>query len=273
MGCTPSRPADDERRVSAPGKGVQADVGAADSRGTCSPQMEAVLPRDTVSSPEGLEKQAQLGSLPGTVLESSTPLSERNGRVNSVLGSGGPIRKPQALENGERPKSSDILEELIVQGIIQSHSKGSRNGESDDIMANTAKAPLRKPPARLEKLKIDKEAKAFPVKVRAEGQRAVEPGRKAPQLLQEVEEEVEGLWGDGRWPPGSPSGPAEAGGAEHPLAKGPQAGRGPADPQDGKLLRREASRGAAASRARNFSYGGIGAVESDVSYNQADDEF
>ncbi|KAI5130341.1 Stathmin Domain-Containing Protein 1 [Manis pentadactyla] len=185
MGCTPSRPADDERRVSAPGKGVQADVGAADSRGTCSPQMEAVLPRDTVSSPEGLEKQAQLGSLPGTVLESSTPLSERNGRVNSVLGSGGPIRKPQALENGERPKSSDILEELIVQGIIQSHSKGSRNGESDDIMANTAKAPLRKPPARLEKLKIDKEAKAFPVKVRAEGQRAVEPGRKAPQLLQE----------------------------------------------------------------------------------------
>lgn len=74
-------------------------------------------------------------------------------------------------------------------------------------------------------------------------------------------------------PPGSPSGPAGAGGAEHPLSKGPQAGRGPADPQDGKPLRREASRGAAASRARNFSYGGIGAVESDVSYNRADDEF
>lgn len=67
--------------------------------------------------------------------------------------------------------------------------------------------------------------------------------------FQTKEEEVEGLWGDGRWPPGSPSGPAEAGGAEHPLAKGPQAGRGPADPQDGKLLRREASRGAAAPKA------------------------
>ncbi|XP_073080429.1 stathmin domain-containing protein 1 isoform X4 [Manis javanica] len=180
--------------------------------------MEAVLPRDTVSSPKGLEKQAQLGSLPGTILESSPSLSERNGRVNSasetnrtlsvkekcssflgeaslsfliaavvspVLGTGGPIRKPQALGNGERPKSSDILEELIVQGIIQSHSKGSRNGESDDIMVDTAKAPLRKPPARLEKLKIDNEAKAFPRKVRAERQWAVEPGRKAPQLLQE----------------------------------------------------------------------------------------
>nr|XP_017495524.2 stathmin domain-containing protein 1 isoform X1 [Manis javanica] len=268
--------------------------------------MEAVLPRDTVSSPKGLEKQAQLGSLPGTILESSPSLSERNGRVNSasetnrtlsvkekcssflgeaslsfliaavvspVLGTGGPVRKPQALGNGERPKSSDILEELIVQGIIQSHSKGSRNGESDDIMVDTAKAPLRKPPARLEKLKIDNEAKAFPRKVRAERQWAVEPGRKAPQLLQETKEEVERLRGDGRRPPGSPSGPAGAGGAEHPLSKGPQAGRGPADPQDGKPLRREASRGAAASRARNFSYGGIGAVESDESYNRADDEF
>lgn len=89
----------------------------------------------------------------------------------------------------------------------------------------------------------------------------------------QTKEEVERLRGDGRRPPGSPSGPAGAGGAEHPLSKGPQAGRGPADPQDGKPLRREASRGAAASRARNFSYGGIGAVESDVSYNRADDEF
>lgn len=48
----------------------------------------------------------------------------------------GSIHKPQSLENRERQKSSDILEELIVQGIIQSHSRVSRNGESYDVMAS-----------------------------------------------------------------------------------------------------------------------------------------
>ncbi|KAK2500475.1 hypothetical protein MC885_010091 [Smutsia gigantea] len=259
MGCGPSRPAEDERRVSAPRKGweegFKADVGVTDSRGPCSPQMEAVLPRDTVSSPEGLEKQAPLGSLPGTLLESSPSLSESNGRVNSVLVTSGPIHKPQPLENGERPRSSDILEELIV---------------------DTAKAPLRKPPARLKKLKIDKEAKAFPVKDREERQPAGEPCGEAPQLLQETKEEVgERLWSDGRWPPGPDS--AGPGAAELPFAKGHQtvgaAGRDLADPQDGKVLRRKKSKRHATSNGRNYSYGGIGAVESDVSYNQADDGF
>lgn len=48
----------------------------------------------------------------------------------------GIINKPQLLESWERPKSSDILEELIVQGIIQSRSKVFRNGESYDVMAS-----------------------------------------------------------------------------------------------------------------------------------------
>lgn len=48
----------------------------------------------------------------------------------------GLTNKPQLLESWERPKSSDILEELIVQGIIQSRSKVFRNGESYDVMAS-----------------------------------------------------------------------------------------------------------------------------------------
>lgn len=47
----------------------------------------------------------------------------------------GLIHKPQPLENREQQKSSGILEELIVQGIIQSHSKVFRNGESYDVTA------------------------------------------------------------------------------------------------------------------------------------------
>lgn len=50
----------------------------------------------------------------------------------------GLIRKPQPLESQERQKSSDILEELIVQGIIQSHSKVFGNGESYDVMASNS---------------------------------------------------------------------------------------------------------------------------------------
>lgn len=48
----------------------------------------------------------------------------------------GLTNKPQLPESWERPKSSDILEELIVQGIIQSRSKVFRNGESYDVMAS-----------------------------------------------------------------------------------------------------------------------------------------
>lgn len=52
------------------------------------------------------------------------------------LVTGGLIHNPQAPETRERQKSSDILEELIGQGIIQSHSKVLRNGESYDVMAS-----------------------------------------------------------------------------------------------------------------------------------------
>ncbi|EDL98166.1 similar to Gene model 1574 (predicted) [Rattus norvegicus] len=77
-----------------------------------------------------------MGSLPGTIPENSPTPSNTNRRINSDPVANGLTNKPQLLESWERPKSSDILEELIVQGIIQSRSKVFRNGESYDVMAS-----------------------------------------------------------------------------------------------------------------------------------------
>ncbi|XP_058410019.1 stathmin domain-containing protein 1 [Diceros bicornis minor] len=277
MGCGPSQPAEEQRRVPAPKKGweekVKADVGVAHSGENCRPQTEAALPKDPVGSPEGLEKQAQLGSLPGTIPESSPSSSERNGRVNSDLVTNGLIHKPQTLENRERQKSSDILEELIVQGIIQSHSKVFSNGDSYDVMVNTTETPLRKPPARLKKLEIKKEAKDFTMKDAEEKTQAAEERRKAKD-----EEIRKRLRSDPLLPATNHhSDSAEPGGGEVPLVKefnpGSCAVFEPSDLQGGKPLKRKKSQSDAPSSDRNNDYEGIGVVESDMSYNQADDVF
>uniref|UniRef100_A0A8C3YKA4 Stathmin domain containing 1 n=1 Tax=Catagonus wagneri TaxID=51154 RepID=A0A8C3YKA4_9CETA len=276
MGCGASQPAEEQRRVPAPKKGweegFKADVGVAHSGENCGPQIEAELPKSTVGSPGDLEKQAQLESLPGTIPESSPSPGERNGRINSELLISGLIRKPQLLENRERQTSSDILEELIVQGIIQSHSKVFRNGESYDIMVNTTEKPLQKPPARLKKLKVKKEVKGFTMKdVEAKMQAAAER-RKTK------EEEIRKRLQSGRLPPPAHhSDSAELGREEAPLAKGLNAVSSaewqPSDLQEEKLLKRTKSQSDVNSDDRNHSYEGIGAVESDMSYNQADDVF
>nr|XP_006198748.2 stathmin domain-containing protein 1 [Vicugna pacos] len=276
MGCGPSQPAEETRRVPAPKKGweegVKADARGAHSRENCRPQAEAALPRDSVGIPEGLEKQAQLGSLPGTIPESSPSPSERNKRLNSDPVINGLIHKPQPLENGERQKSSDILEELIVQGIIQSHSKVLRNGESYDVMVSTTENPLRKPPARLKKLKLKKEVKDFSMKDIDEQMQAVEERRKTKE-----EEIRKTLWGDGSRPPAHHSDAAEPGETEVPLAKGLETESStvfePSHLQEGKLLKRKKSKSDTASNDRMYGYEGIEVVESDMSYNQADNGF
>uniref|UniRef100_A0A8C4XWN2 Uncharacterized protein n=1 Tax=Gopherus evgoodei TaxID=1825980 RepID=A0A8C4XWN2_9SAUR len=68
-----------------------------------------------------------------------------------MLLSGGFVNKPMHLQERERQKSSDILEELMMQGIIKSQSTTFRNGESEAL-----EKPFKKPPAKLEKLKIEK---------------------------------------------------------------------------------------------------------------------
>ncbi|XP_011361200.1 stathmin domain-containing protein 1 [Pteropus vampyrus] len=190
MGCGPSQRAEEQRCVPAPRKGweegFKADVGVTYSEENCSPQIGAALLKDTAGSPKGLDKQVLLESLPGTIPESSPSPNGRNGRINSDLLTNGLIHKPQPLENRERQKSSDILEELIVQGIIQSHSRVSRNGESYDVMVHMTEKPLRKPPARLKKLKIKKEGKDFTMKDLEEKMQAVEERRKAQLRAKEI---------------------------------------------------------------------------------------
>ncbi|XP_008144358.2 stathmin domain-containing protein 1 [Eptesicus fuscus] len=276
MGCGPSQPAEDQRFVPARRKGweegFQADVGVAHSGEDCRPQLEAALHKDTVGGPEGLEKQVQLESLPGTIPESSPSPTGRNRRISLDLTTNGLIHKPQPLENRERQNSSDILEELIVQGIIQSHSRVSRNGESYDVMVDTTEKPLRKPPARLKKLKIKKEVTDFTMKDIEEKMQAVAERRKTKE-----EEMRKRLRSDRLLPPANHSDSADPGVAEVPFAKGlnpvSSAVVEPWDLQGGKLLKRKKSKSDVTSNDRDYSYGGIGAVESDMSYNQEDDIF
>ncbi|XP_068584691.1 stathmin domain-containing protein 1 [Cebidichthys violaceus] len=59
----------------------------------------------------------------------------------------------------ERPKSSEILEELLNQGIIpvgQTRERSSMAGEADSIMLDGREVVRRKPPARLESLTAKK---------------------------------------------------------------------------------------------------------------------
>nr|XP_054349065.1 stathmin domain-containing protein 1 isoform X1 [Pongo pygmaeus]XP_054349066.1 stathmin domain-containing protein 1 isoform X1 [Pongo pygmaeus]XP_054349067.1 stathmin domain-containing protein 1 isoform X1 [Pongo pygmaeus] len=246
---------------------VKADVGAPHTGENCSPQMEAALTKNTVDIAEGLE-QVQMGSVPGTMSENSPSPSERNRRVNSVTN--GLINKPQLLDSRERQKSSDILEELIVQGIIQSHSKVFRNGESYDVTLTTTEKPLRKPPARLKKLKIKKQVKDFTMKDIEEKMEAAEERRKTKE-----EEIRKRLQSDPLLPSVNHSDSAELGGAEVAFAKELQrvrsAGFEPSDLQGGKPLKRKKSKSDATLIDRNESDESFGVVESDMSYNQADD--
>ncbi|XP_036302915.1 stathmin domain-containing protein 1 [Pipistrellus kuhlii] len=276
MGCGPSQPAEEQRFVPAPRRGweegFKADVGVAPSGEDCRPQREAALHKDTVGEPEGLEKQIQLESLPGTIPESSPSPTGRNRRINLDLTTNGLIHKLQPLENRERQKSSDILEELIVQGIIQSHSRVSRNGESYDVMVNTVEKPLRKPPARLKKLKVRKEVTDFTMKDIEEKMQAVAERRKTKE-----EEMRKRLRSDRLLPPANHSDSADPDGAEVPFAKGlnpvSSAVFEPWDLQGGKLLKRKKSKSDVTSNDRDYSYEGIDGVESDMSYNQEEDVF
>ncbi|XP_054985438.1 stathmin domain-containing protein 1 [Sorex araneus] len=271
MGCGPSQPSEDRRRIPAPKKvweeGVKADV--SHSGENCRPPTEGACTKDTAISPESLGKE--LGSLPGTIPESSPPPSERNGRVNSEdLMPGGLIHKPKALENRERQKSADILEELIIQGIIQSHSKVFKNGESYDVMMNPADMPLRKPPARLKKLKPTKE-EALTMKDLEEKMQAAEERRKSKE-----EEIRKRLRSERHLPPAHRSNSATQNRTrdEASFAKGQDSVLGPAGQQEGKPSKRKKSQSDTPSMDRSDRYEGVGfVVESDQSYNQPDDVF
>ncbi|XP_069879579.1 stathmin domain-containing protein 1 [Dipodomys merriami] len=278
MGCGPSQPdAEDQRRVPAPKKsweeGSQAEVRVTDSREDHNSQTENAQPKDTVDKAEDLDQQSQMGNLPGTIPECSPPPGKRNGSINSDLATNGLINKPKSLEKRERQKSLDILEELIVQGIIQSHSKAFRHGESYDVMVETTEKPLRKPPARLKKLKIKKEVKDFTMKDIEEKMQAVEERRKTKE-----EEIRKRLRSDHRLlPPANRSDAADLGGTVVPFATGLATGSSvpfeACDPEGRGPLKKKKSTTDTALIPRSSNYEGLGVVESDMSYNREEDIF
>ncbi|XP_016136934.1 stathmin domain-containing protein 1-like isoform X2 [Sinocyclocheilus grahami] len=62
-----------------------------------------------------------------------------------------------AQQSEERPESSEILEQLLVQGIIPAQPRQGGSGEAYNITMDDAEKPKSRPPARLESLKIHKE--------------------------------------------------------------------------------------------------------------------
>ncbi|XDV35001.1 hypothetical protein PO909_005057 [Leuciscus waleckii] len=62
-----------------------------------------------------------------------------------------------AQRSEDRPESSEILEQLLIQGIIPAQPKRGGSGEAYNIMMDEAGKPRSKPPARLESLKTLKE--------------------------------------------------------------------------------------------------------------------
>ncbi|XP_056374473.1 stathmin domain-containing protein 1 [Hyla sarda] len=110
----------------------------------------SALSKGTLDSGVGLEDGGAGSHIPGTVSE--IVFSPR--RANA-------LNKDISLLNREavtreRQASSDILEELMSQGIIQSESKVVKNGEAYDVMVDTPGKSIRRPPAKLEKLKTIK---------------------------------------------------------------------------------------------------------------------
>lgn len=74
-------------------------------------------------------------------------------------------------------------------------------------------------------------------------------------------------------PPANHSDSADPGGAEVPFAKGLNPVSSAMFEQGGKPLKRKKSKSDVASNDGDYSYEGIGVVESDMSYNQEDDIF
>ncbi|KAM5298322.1 stathmin domain-containing protein 1 [Ctenodactylus gundi] len=283
MGCGASHSAaqaagEDEGRAPAPRRGwtegSEADIRVTPARKNCSPQVKAAHPKLTVDDADGLEQHTPMGSLPGTIPEYSPCPSKRNGElIPEDQVTNGLINKPQPLENRERQTSSDILEELIVQGIIQSHSKVFRNGESYDVMVDTTEKPLRRPPARLKKLTIKRQGKDFTMKDIEQKMQAAEERRKTKE-----EEIRKRLRSDRLLPPGNPLGSAELGGAEMSCAKGLQTVRlaswEPTDLQaGGEPPKRKKGKSDPTPTDTNYNYEGLGLVESDMFYNQEEDIF
>ncbi|XP_048377684.1 stathmin domain-containing protein 1 isoform X2 [Stegostoma tigrinum] len=113
-------------------------------------------------SPGSKVSEEDLITLPGAVQQSLPPLRKANGTLlqngfnddlalttSSLLKKNGPIQ-----EIRERPRSADILQELLVQGILnQAHNEEWQEVHSPMFDVKSTEGILKKPPSRLDKLK------------------------------------------------------------------------------------------------------------------------
>ncbi|KAK9526843.1 hypothetical protein VZT92_015520 [Zoarces viviparus] len=95
--------------------------------------------------------------LPGAVPTKLPPLTSECVRESDAdrITQDGMLQQASTLQ--ERPRSSEILEELLNQGIIpvgQTRERSSMAGEADSVMLDDREVVRRKPPARLESLKV-----------------------------------------------------------------------------------------------------------------------
>ncbi|XP_078544091.1 stathmin domain-containing protein 1 [Lissotriton helveticus] len=123
------------------------------------PRDGSAISKGTLDSGVGFEDEPIPGTVPETVVDRLPSSRDRHdGLLTERSLFGGGLTNQQGPPQ-ERAKSSDILEELMMQGIIQSQPRFVRNGEAFDVMVEGNRKPLKRPPAKLEKLKTKKKKK------------------------------------------------------------------------------------------------------------------
>ncbi|KAL7829652.1 hypothetical protein AOLI_G00305370 [Acnodon oligacanthus] len=123
---------------------------------------DSAVSKQTTDSGLGLEAGEAIG-LPGAVPRILPPLRAQS---------------PRPVRDSQRPESSVILEELLCQGIIPAQPKVAGSGEAYNIMLDDAGRLRRRPPPRLESLRIRKEQEVTRKEDIEEKMRQVEERRK-----------------------------------------------------------------------------------------------
>ncbi|XP_062302033.1 stathmin domain-containing protein 1 [Osmerus eperlanus] len=125
---------------------------------------DSAVSKFTTDSGVGLDS-GEAPTLPGAVHRKLPPLAGSS---------------PGLPQETQRPRSSDIMEQLLSQGIIPAHPKDRayKTGEAYNIMLDKPEMPRTSPPSRLESLKIRKDQMGTSREEMEEKMRQVEERRK-----------------------------------------------------------------------------------------------
>eukprot|EP00075_Anas_platyrhynchos_P008308 XP_021130514.2 stathmin domain-containing protein 1 [Anas platyrhynchos] len=131
----------------------QARSGSIARTGAVTSRDGAACPASPSESGSNVEGKAREGHSPEEFAERFTPSqNRRNAQSTDALLTSEFISQSRPLQETERQKSSDILEELRMQGIIRSQSTTARTEEVYENKRDALEETLKKPPARLEKI-------------------------------------------------------------------------------------------------------------------------